>query len=254
VTSLAHSRGVATLIDGAGALLLEDDTAMARPLPDPTTPIGYRRDGRPIFPILGADPTDPSNDPSGDPVQPPTSTGQTVVDQETLSRLLAREKEQGGRAAVRRLIEQLGFEKADDLAAFVKAQKDAQAAQLSEVERREKAAEEAAAAAAAREAAAVARERAAVRRAALVALGATGTDLTDAERLLTVEDDADEQAIADAATALKTRRPELFGSAPTPPPAPGGSPAGGPPARTGSVPRPGSAGLDMAKRRGFAQA
>ncbi|WP_406515629.1 hypothetical protein OH809_25215 [Streptomyces sp. NBC_00873] len=243
-----------TLIDGAGALLLEDDTVMARPLPDPHTPIGHRRDGRPIFPILGADPTDPSNDLLGDPEQPPsaspTASG-TVVDQESLSKLLAREKEQGGRSAVRKLVEQLGFGKAEDLAAFVKAQQAAETAQLTEVQRREKAAVDASAAAAAREAAAVAREKAAVRRAALVALGATGTDLADAERLLVVDDDADEQAVTGAATALKARRPELFGKTPTPAAAPGGSPAGGPPQRGSNVPKRGAAGAEMARRRGY---
>lgn len=225
---------------------------MARPLPDPHTPIGHRSDGRPIYPMLGADATDPSNTQLGDPTEPPTPapTG-TVVDQESLSRLLAREKEQGGRAAVRKLVEQLGFEKADDLATFVKAQQDAAQAQLSEVERRERAAADAAAQAATREAAAVARERAAERRASLVALGATGANLTDAERLLTVDDDADEQALNAAAAVLKTRRPELFG-AQTLPSAPGGSPAGGPPPRGGTVPKRGAAGAEMARRRGFA--
>lgn len=226
---------------------------MARPLPDPQTPIGHRRDGRPIFPMLGADPTDPSNTQLGDPTAPPgpAPTG-TVVDQESLSRLLAREKEQGGRAAVRKLVEQLGFDKADDLAAFVKAQQDAAAAQLSEVERREKAAADAASQAAAREAAAAARERTAERRAALVALGATGADLIDAERLLAVDDDADEQTLNAAAAALKARRPELFGGAQTLPTAPGGSPAGGPPSRGGNAPKRGAAGAEMARRRGFA--
>lgn len=228
---------------------------MPRLLPAPKTPLGFRRDGRPIFPILGADPTDPSNNQLGDPAQPPVGQG-TVVDQEALTRLLAREKEQGGRAAVRKLLDQLGFGKAEDLTAFVQAQKDAETAQLSEVERRERAATEAAQQAATREAAAIARERAAIRRSALVALGATGDDLKDAELLLVVADDADEQAVTDAATALKGRRPELFGTKgetqqTAPPPAPGGSPAGGPPPRGGNIPQPGSAGAEMARRRGF---
>src|SRR4051794_8975833 len=101
---------------------------MDRLLPAPLTPVGRRRDGRPIFPILGADPTDPSNQqlPSGtvtDPAGPP-AVGQPV-DQEALNRLLAREKQQGERAAVRKLVEQLGFAKTDDLTAFVQAQRDA---------------------------------------------------------------------------------------------------------------------------------
>jgi hypothetical protein len=222
---------------------------MDRLLPDPRTPVGHRRDGRPIFPILGADPTDPSNDQLSDPAQPAAPAGQPM-DQETLTRLLAREKQQGERAAVRKLVEQLGFAKTDELAAFVKAQQDAKAAQLSEIERREQAAAEAQTAAEQREVLAAARERAAVRRAALVGLGASGDDLRDAERLLAV--DADEDAVADAAAALKARRPELFGTAAVPPAAPGGSPAGGPPPRGGSVPKRGAAGAEMARKRGFA--
>ncbi|MFJ5895693.1 hypothetical protein ACIQFZ_09565 [Streptomyces sp. NPDC093064] len=192
---------------------------MDRLLPDPRAPVGYRRDGRPIFPIVGADPTDPSNQqlpPAPNLAAPPT------LDQEALTRLLAREKQQGGRAAVRDLIEQLGFTKADDLTAFVQQQRDAQTAALSDLERREQAAADKEAAAVQREAQAVARERAAARRAVLVGLGATGADLKDAELLLVVNADADEQAITEAAEALKTRRPELFGasSAPVPPAAP----------------------------------
>ncbi|WP_330306213.1 MULTISPECIES: hypothetical protein [unclassified Streptomyces] len=226
---------------------------MPRPLPDPKTPLGYRRDGRPIYPILGADPTDTSNQqlppgPNTDPALPPAQ----VPDQEALNRLLAREKQQGERAAIRKLVEQLGFTKTDDLTTFVQQQREAQAAQLSEIERREQVAAEATTAAQRREAQAVVRERAAVRRSALVALGATGDDLKDAERLLAVEDDADEDTIAEAATALKARRPELFATTTLlPPAAPGGSPAGGPPPRGANMPKPGQHGADMARQRGF---
>ncbi|MEU0009393.1 hypothetical protein ABZ079_35535 [Streptomyces sp. NPDC006314] len=230
---------------------------MDRLLPDPRTPVGYRRDGRPIFPILGADPTDPSNQqipaaPPADPAAPPAGA-QQGLDQDALNRLLAREKQQGERAAVRKLVEQLGFSKADDLTAFVRQQREAEQASLSELERREQAADEREANAVQREAQAIARERAAVRRAVLVGLGATGADLADAELLLAVEDDADETALAEAAAALKTGRPELFGGSTTvvPAPAPGGSPAGGPPARGASIPKPGSHDADMARQRGF---
>ncbi|WP_324787051.1 hypothetical protein [Streptomyces sp. H51] len=244
---------MATLIDGAGALLLEDWIRMDRLLPDPRTPVGYRRDGRPIFPILGADPTDPSNQqiPPAPPADP--AGAQQGLGQEELSRLLAREKQQGERAAVRRLVEQLGFSKADDLTAFVQQQRDAQQAALSELERREQAAAEREATAVQREQQAVARERAATRRAVLVGLGATGADLADAELLLTVEDNADETALTEAAAALKARRPELFGSSTVvvPAAAPGGSPAGGPPPRGANMPKPGSHGAEMARQRGF---
>ncbi len=139
----------------------------------------------------------------------------------------------------------------DELIQFVTQQREAQIAALSDLERREQAAAEREAIAAQREAQAVARERAAARRAVLVGFGATGEDLADAERLLVVEDDADETAIAEAASALKTRRPELFGASGVvvPAAAPGGSPAGGPWPRGGNV--PGSHGADMARQRGF---
>ncbi|MFF7190430.1 hypothetical protein ACFZAR_35625 [Streptomyces sp. NPDC008222] len=86
-----------------------------------------------------------------------------------------------------------------------------------------------------------------------MALGATGEDLKDAERLLAVDDDADENAVAEAAEALKARRPELFAhaAAPVPPAAPGGSPAGGPPPRGSNMPKPGQHGANIARQRGF---
>ncbi|MFF9511567.1 hypothetical protein ACF1BU_33760 [Streptomyces sp. NPDC014724] len=132
---------------------------MSRLLPHPHAVLGYRKDGRPIHPILGAS--------EGDPAQPPTPPVRTFT-QDEVSQLLAREKQQGARAGIGDVLAQLGFDKIDDLTAFVKAQKDAEAAQLSEVERREKAAAERAAEAEQRIAAAAARERAAERRTTLV--------------------------------------------------------------------------------------
>ncbi|MEV7936629.1 hypothetical protein AB0O82_10840 [Kitasatospora sp. NPDC088264] len=197
----------------------------------------------------GAEPSVPPQPPTADP-------GSSLITQDTLSRLLAREKSQGERSAVRKLTEGLGFTDAASLTAWVEAQRTAQQAALSEVERREQAAEQRERAAEQREEAAFARLRSAVRQTALARLGAVGDNLSDAERLLDVADDADEQAVADAVEALKTRRPELFGpAAPAPaaaPPAPSGSPAGGPPQR-GQAPSGVNAGLEMAKRRGYIQ-
>ncbi|MGW6886726.1 hypothetical protein [Streptomyces chartreusis] len=178
------------------------------------------------------------------------------VTQDDLSRLLAREKTQGGRAAVKKLLGELGFENSEALTEFVTVKREADQAALTEVERREQAAEEKLRAAEAREAQALARERVAIRRAALAGLGAAGDDLDDAvlliDRALDGQPDADEETVIAAAEQLKERRPELFGQArETAPPAPGGSPAGGPPTRGGVPPKPGAAGLDMARRRGF---
>ncbi|MET9318832.1 hypothetical protein ABZX75_01320 [Streptomyces sp. NPDC003038] len=222
---------------------------MTRPLPSPLAPVGYRRDGRPIYPILGAAPNDPSADPA-DPADLPAPT----VTQDDLNRLLAREKTQGGRAAVKKLLGDLGFDTPEALGAFITMKREADQAALSEVERREQAAAELERQAHQRLADAEARERAAVRRAVLAGLGASGEDLADAvvlvERVLADQPDADEAAVTAVAEQLKERRPSLFGQQ-TPPPAPGGSPAGGPPSRGGLSPRPGAAGLEMARRRGF---
>ncbi|SED63942.1 hypothetical protein SAMN05428942_2175 [Streptomyces sp. 2112.2] len=225
---------------------------MTRPmLPNPHVPLGHRRNGRPIYPILGASPEDDSNKREGD-----GGTLGDAVSQEDLSRLLAREKTQGGRAAVKKLLGELGFDNSEALTEFITAKRDAEQAALTEVERREQAAEEMLRTAETREAQAAARECAAIRRAALAGLGAAGDDLSDAilliDRALDDHPDADEDAVAAAAEQLKERRPELFGQTrETTPPAPGGSPAGGPPSRGGLPPKPGAAGLEMARRRGF---
>ncbi|GAA3073488.1 hypothetical protein [Streptomyces glomeratus] len=226
---------------------------MTRPsLPSPLAPVGRRRDGRPIYPILGASSEDDSNKPEGD-----DSAANGSVTQEDLSRLLAREKTQGGRAAVKKLLGELGFDNSEALTEFITTKRDAEQAALTELQRREQAADEKLRAAEAREAQAAAKERAAIRRAVLAGLGAAGDDLADAvlliDRALDDQPDADEEAVAAAAEQLKERRPELFGQAreTTTPPAPGGSPAGGPPSRGGVPPKPGAAGLEMARRRGF---
>ncbi|MFB8183676.1 hypothetical protein ACFC8N_48795 [Streptomyces sp. NPDC055966] len=86
-----------------------------------------------------------------------------------------------------------------------------------------------------------------------MALFASGEDLTDAERLLISDADADETQIQAAAEALRARRPELFGEVRTPPvpAAPAGALAGRAPTRTVAPSRPGAAGLEMARRRGL---
>lgn len=190
-----------------------------------------------------------------------TGSATVTIPQDELSRRFAREKDQGRRAGVRDLLGQLGFESAKSLTEYIESQrqaeqqqKDAEQARLSEVERREQAAAERERQAQERESAATAREREAARRAVLVGLGATGTELEDAVVLLAreLEPDADDATLTQAAEDLKQRRPELFGArtpqAPMPPPS--GSPSSVP-ARSGSTPpRPGQFGLDIARRRG----
>lgn len=225
---------------------------MVRPLP-PRRPVGHRRDGRPIYPILGASSEDETNDQLDDANDDGGQEQQVTFSQDRLGKMLTKEKAQGERAAIKRLLTQLGFDNPKALTEFVTTQREAEQAALSEIERREQAAQERELQAARREELAAERERAALRRAALVALGAEGEDLVDAEHLLAVDDeDADEAQIQSAAEALCSRRPELFGDVRTPvPAAPAGAPAGRGPTRTTSVSNPGSAGLEMAKRRGL---
>ncbi|MFF3060169.1 hypothetical protein [Streptomyces sp. NPDC057909] len=228
--------------------------------PLPLAPLGFRRDGRPILPVLGASSDDLSDPPTGVPAPSGDAGGATVtIPQEELSRRFAREKDQGRRAGLRDLLGNLGFDSAKDLTDFVESQrqaeqerKNAEQAQLSEVERREQTAAERERQAERRESAAAAREREAARRALLVGLGATGNDLDDAALLLSraAESEADDATLTQAAEDLKQRRPELFGQQPPTPP-PSGSPSGGiPPRPGGTPPRPGSLGLDIARRRG----
>src|SRR5436190_347117 len=99
---------------------------MTRSLPDPSAVLDYRRDGRPIHPVLGASADDPSNEES-----------QVSLSQKQLSALMAREKDQGGRAAVRGLVDKLGFPNLGELEEFVRAQRQAAEQQLSESQQRE---------------------------------------------------------------------------------------------------------------------
>ncbi|TXS42931.1 hypothetical protein [Streptomyces sp. t39] len=188
----------------------------------------------------------------GDPAAEPPKPGpppSRVFTQDEVASLAAKEKAQGERAGARKALEdlaaKLGFSKIEDAEAFIEAGRKAQEAALSEDEKRRAELDRREQELAAKEAAAVTRERAAIRRSILVGLGATGDDLDDAAALLRVDDDADEQAVQDAAEKLKTRRPELFGTttapAPAPqtlPPAPSGAPAGG------GLPRTPAAGKD----------
>ncbi|KIZ15396.1 hypothetical protein SNA_27985 [Streptomyces natalensis ATCC 27448] len=204
--------------------------------------LGYRQDGRPIYPVLGASADDPSND-----------EAMVTVSQKQLSTMLAREKDQGGRAAVRSLVGKLGFTSSAELTDYIGVQRQAEDDQLSEAQRREQELAARERAAVAREAQALARERDAARRALLAGVGATGRDLDDAVALLRMPDDADDGALTEAVEELKSRRPELFtGAARQAPSAPGGAPASVPPPRPNPVDRkPGAAGIEMARRRGL---
>ncbi|KFG02586.1 hypothetical protein IQ62_01090 [Streptomyces scabiei] len=199
----------------------------------------------PPAPVLPGQPHQPVGD---DQVLRDHRTGEPMT-QAAFAKIMARENAKGRRAALRELAENAGVTVSGtvsddpddaDLERLAKVLKDAETtrqAQLTEDQRRteELANREQALAAREqeikdRESAAAARDRDSRIRAALVRLGATGDDLEDATRLLSVADDADDTAIATAAETLKSRRTELFGTGPAPqtlPPAPSGGPAGG---------------------------
>ncbi|WP_282795771.1 hypothetical protein [Streptomyces sp. CC224B] len=247
--------------------------------------VGYVN-GRPVHVIAGGSgDDDPTPDPAA-PAPAPTPTPKDVLDrkadpgkagedeetvtvtQRRMNLLLTREKDQGRQAALRSLAAEAGLDPDGvDAAALKKVLAEAKKikdAHLSEEQRRDaeltQREQDLAAREAAAEKAAAAAEnqlREATRSAQLVSLGATGQDLEDALLLLNkaLEDDpdADEATVAKAAAALKKRRPQLFGAPAAPdkplsPPAPSGSPAGGPPQRQAPAGKPGDAGRAMAAR------
>lgn len=184
---------------------------------------------------------------------------QVVMPQEKFTQNMTEQRRRGRHAAYREIAEAAGVEDFDvntfDPKAFAQQFKEARAARqalLTEEQRRAEELTQKEQAIAAREAETAQRdaETAKARRdlqleMALVRLGAVDLEdqpnLQDAfamlERDLAATPDADGDAIAAAATKLKQRRPELFGTAQAPkpstlPPAPGGAPAGAPPARS----------------------
>lgn len=183
--------------------------------------------------------------PAAPAAQPAAGDGdeeKVTFTQRRLNTIMRDEKEEGRRAAYRTIAEAAGLDpNSFDPAKFgdlFKQAEQARQAQLSEEQRRieELAAREQAladreSAAQQREAEAAARDRESKVRAALVQLGATDQNLTDAARLIDLPDNADDEAIAEAAKKLAERRKELFDATPDPqplPPAPTGAPAGGP--------------------------
>ncbi|MFF6844648.1 hypothetical protein ACFY8X_38660 [Streptomyces tanashiensis] len=219
------------------------------PNPDPANP--------PVPPAGG------NPDPTPKPSPPPVTTTVTMS-QDDLNALAAKEKDQGKRAGARQALEDFatehGFTNVDDAKAFIAAARQAQQDALTEEQKRQADLDRREAEVAAREQAASKAQRDADRRSALAGLGATGDDLADALALLqnSLTDDSDAKALEDAAAALKTRRPELFGTPHTPatplPPAPGGAPAGTPPPRQAPNGKPGDRGRAIAQARGHRRA
>lgn len=204
---------------------------------------------------------------------PPVSDGDTVVmPQDKFTQNMTEQRRRGRHAAYREIAEAAGITDFDvdtfDPKAFATQFKEAQAARqalLTEEQRRAEEVTQREQALAAREEAAARREAEAATaarqvkiRSALVKLGATGDDLEDAAALLRVADDADDDAVAQAADALKARRGELFGTPTIPatqlPPAPAGAPApGGAPRTTPSTDDARARALERARKMGYAK-
>jgi len=217
---------------------------------DPATP--------PAPPAVDPNPADPAVPPKPGPPAARTFT------QAEVEALAAKEKAQGKRSAAKEFAEKHGFGSIEDAETFIAAARKAQEDALSEQEKltrqleadRKKIDDDRAALATDRRT--VQLEQALTRR------GAIDTDdtpnLQDAmallERELRATPDADAVAIAEAADRIKARRPDFFGGAAPGaaanqlPPAPGGAPAGGPPARQAGGAKPGDRGRAIAEARG----
>lgn len=167
----------------------------------------------------------------GDDPEPPAPNTKPEPDLAGLQSALDAAKTEGERAALGNALKALGFDKLEDAQAWVKNKREADKAKLTEVERREQAAEERERQAQARETAAAAKALRADISAALIEAGAPRTGVADLVDLVKVDAGADEAAIKAAVEAKKTQFPALFTeAAAAPPPAPGGLPGGKPPA------------------------
>ena len=231
--------------------------------------------GLAVFYNDGGDPPAPTpadlaqKRPAPTPVLP--DDGQVVMPQDKFTQNMTEQRRRGRHAAYREIAEAAGITDFNvdtfDPKAFAAQFKEAQAARQAALSDEQRRAEEVARReqeADARQAQAdklLAEARAEARqvkiRAALVKLGATGDDLEDAAALLRVADDADDDAITQAADALKARRGELFGNPAVPvtqlPPAPAGAPApGGAPRTTPSKDDARARALERARKMGYA--
>lgn len=225
--------------------------------------------GLAVFYNDGGDP--PAGDPETPPAPKPAPPAQRTFTQAEVEALAAKEKAQGKRSAAKEFAEKHGFTSIEDAEEFIAAARKAQEDALSEQEKQARQVEEERRRIEADKAALAAERRTVRLEQTLTRLGAVDTrdeqgneipNLQDAmallERELRAQPDADTDAITDAAQRIKARRPEFFGSpaaaqsAPVTqlPPAPGGAPAGGPPARQAPTGKPGDRGREMARLRG----
>ena len=203
----------------------------------PRTVLGYRKNGRPIYPIAGGSepPVQSSSPTGGDSANdtPPAPAPRTFT-QDEVNAIATRESAAAQRTAQQQLLQSLGVPDADALKALVDAQRAAEEAGKTELQKQQDAAAKAAADAAAdRQAAAAERFEARVEREFAKAGIAVDDEakIGRLRRMITLDTSADAAAIKAEIATLKTDFPALFG-APTAgdiPAAPGSDPAGKPP-------------------------
>lgn len=195
--------------------------------------------------LLPDDPANPSGAPGGgggsapSPAPTPTSTpgvvknadGTLTVTEDYIASRAAREKDEGRRAGLRTITDQVDMSP-EEIVQFIKDKQAADEAAKSEEQRRADALAAKERETAAKVAALAAKERDVNRRALLVGLGATGQDLDDAAALLSTRApaDADDAATQAAVEKLKADRPELFTGPVSATPTPTTTPAPQPPA------------------------
>lgn len=188
--------------------------------------------------------------PKGDP-KPPEGISQVEV-----TRIAAREKAEGKRAAEEAIAKQLGVsvEEAKRIITAAKATEDQQKTEAQRA--REQAEAEKVTAEQEKQESAKERHAARVERALLRLLpkdlddAALDTKVTRISKLVDVEIGADADTITAAVTQLKKEMPELFpesGGAPPPKGGPNGDPKGGPPKGTGNKEDAFNRGMERAK-------
>lgn len=195
--------------------------SLTTPLMHPATGTDYReplyvdRRGRAHYPIGGAaEETDEEREQREADEAAEAAKNERTITQAEMSRIAAREKRDGRNSGQLELAKELGFDSVEDMKAAAQRQKDAEDAAKSETQREADAAKREKSEAARERAEAAAERRTARMERALIRLGVGDDDLDDAISMREMRElaaDADAEAIAEAAEALKARRAELFG-------------------------------------------
>lgn len=207
-------------------------------------PVGFRKDGRPIYPIRGgseppAQPPAPPAPPAEPPAPPATPPAPRTFSQDEVTAIATRESQAAERSAQQKLLQELGVDSSDALKALVAAQRQADEAGKTELQRQQEAAANARREADAEKVSAAAERFEARVERAFASVGAVsdGTPEGDAKlarirRMITVDPTADYAAVRADVDAIRTDFPTLFGgtTADGAPPAPPSDPKGKPPA------------------------